>query len=42
MNKISFHYSRRSRALLELEQVHEKLLNDITDNRYHLNELLRS
>ncbi|CAM4791329.1 unnamed protein product [Rotaria magnacalcarata] len=31
---------KRSRAILELEQEHERLLKDITDNRTRINELL--
>ncbi|CAF4592052.1 unnamed protein product [Rotaria sp. Silwood1] len=32
--------TKRSRTLLELEQEHERLLNDITDNRTRINQIL--
>ena len=37
----SFLY-RRSRELFELEQEHERLLKDITDNRTQINRILHS
>ncbi|CAF4330306.1 unnamed protein product, partial [Rotaria sordida] len=33
---------KRSRALADLEQEHERLLKDITDNRTRVNEILHA